>query len=164
MSYLGTAIRPFLYAIRPTAVAADRTVETPMNFRRPPTEGRFLSQKVVWKGSAGISCREDRVDGVGLCVSYTETEFIYKKDTEDSPTRDSGSVCQIWLEWSLPMAQRTYEKTRRCSLTPVLFKNKWQSYLPCITINIEIKHMAVYLRCGLTSLAARSPASTAPSM
>lgn len=44
VSYLGTAIRPFLYA---TAVAADRTVEMPMNFRKPPTEGRFLSQKVV---------------------------------------------------------------------------------------------------------------------
>lgn len=46
-SYLGRAIRPFLYAIRPAAVAADRTLETPMNFRRPPTEGKFLSQKVV---------------------------------------------------------------------------------------------------------------------
>lgn len=91
MSYLGTAIRPFLYA---TAVAADRMVEMPMNFRKPPTEGRFLSQKVVGKGSAGTSCREDREDG-GLCVSYTETEFIYEEDTEDSPTRLSGSVCQI---------------------------------------------------------------------
>lgn len=95
MSYLGRAIRPFLYAIRPAAVAADRMVETPMNLRRPPTEGRFLSQKLVGKGSAGTSCKEDREDGGGLSIPYTETELIYKEDTEERPTRHSGSVCQI---------------------------------------------------------------------
>lgn len=94
VSYFATLIRPFLYAIRPAAVAADKTVETPMNFRKPPTEGRFLSQKVVEKGSAGISCWEDRkMEGY---THLTQKLHLFTKNPKmDSPTKHSGSGCQI---------------------------------------------------------------------
>lgn len=36
-------------------VATHRKAETPMNVRKPPTEGKFLSQKVVTNGRAGTS-------------------------------------------------------------------------------------------------------------
>lgn len=94
VSYFATLIRPFLYAIRPAAVAADKTVETLMNFRKPPTEGRFLSQKVVEKGSAGISCWEDRK--MGGYTHLTQKLHLFTKNPKmDSPTKHSGSGCQI---------------------------------------------------------------------
>uniref|UniRef100_A0A674NAW0 Uncharacterized protein n=1 Tax=Takifugu rubripes TaxID=31033 RepID=A0A674NAW0_TAKRU len=60
-----------------------------MNFRKPPTEGRFLSQKVVGKGSAGISCWEDRK--MGGDTHPTQKLHLFT----DSPTKHSGSGCQI---------------------------------------------------------------------
>ncbi|KAG7259846.1 hypothetical protein CRUP_036729 [Coryphaenoides rupestris] len=42
-------------ATRPAAAATDRKVVNPTNFRKPPTEGRFRSQKDSSNGRAGTS-------------------------------------------------------------------------------------------------------------
>lgn len=85
-----------MQATRPATVARDRTLETPTNLRKPPTEGRFLSQKVVTNGAAGTSCCSDRrrrriLDAGHLFDLKKKRERINSPNTEaPSAKSDSG--------------------------------------------------------------------------
>lgn len=63
----------------------ERKVDSPMNLRRPPTEGKFLSQKVVWKGSAGTSCWMN-IWWTGIIFIYQALNLFYiEEDSIHSP-------------------------------------------------------------------------------
>ncbi|KAF3843674.1 hypothetical protein F7725_002523 [Dissostichus mawsoni] len=72
---------------RPETVATERKAETPIIFKRPPTEGRFLSQKVVTNGIAGTSCwTESRRRSVSVPAKYSlPTGSLSTLQTEREP-------------------------------------------------------------------------------